>query len=376
MPEPLKTALYDFHLANGGRMVEFAGYSLPVQYTRGVIAEHLQTRKQSSLFDIGHMGQILARPSIGDVQDLAACLERLFPSNFQGLSPYRQRYSFLTTESGGILDDMMVTRLPDCFLIDANASRKSTDFQHLTRYLGNVASFDMADRAFLAIQGPASEKALSQLIPSAEAMRFMDVVVVEHDSSELCISRSGYTGEDGFEVSLPNGAAEDFARSLVETGLVKPAGLGARDSLRLEAGLCLYGNDIDESTSPVEAGIHWAIGLNRRVTAPGSISFLGAERILRELKEGACRRRVGIRPLGRAPMRHGTVLFADSEGQKRIGVITSGGYGPSVRGPVAMGYVDVNILDDGGEIYGEVRGKYLPAEIVRLPFVRPNFKKS
>ena len=353
-------------------MVPFAGHEMPVQYPTGVMKEHLHTRAAAGLFDVSHMGQVILRPRAG-MAALVAGFEGLMPVDVAGLARGRQRYGLLTDDAGGILDDLMFANRGDHLFVVVNAGCKAADIAHLTAHLASVAEVvPVTDRALLALQGPGAEAALAALVPGVAAMRFMDVGVFDSGFGEVWVSRSGYTGEDGFEVSLPDVGAEGFARGLLAMPGVAPIGLGARDSLRLEAGLCLYGHDIDTGTSPVEAGLTWAIPKLRRTGGARAGGFPGAARILAELDRGAARVRVGLRPEGRAPMREGTPLWDAPEGGRRIGAVTSGGFGPSVDAPVAMGYVTAGIT---GTLWGEVRGRRLPGRITALPFHPTTYKR-
>ncbi len=370
-----RTGLYDLHIELGAKMVPFAGWDMPVQYPMGVLKEHLHCRAAAGLFDVGHMGQVILRPRSGDVADVARALERLVPVDVAGLAEGRQRYAVFTNDSGGILDDLMVANRGDHLFLVVNAARADHDIAHLKAGLGpKVAVEPVADRGLLALQGPEAETALARLIPGVTAMRFMDVAVLPFSGGEAWVSRSGYTGEDGFEVSLPGAEQEGFARALLEMQGVAPIGLGARDSLRLEAGLCLYGHDIDETTSPVEADLAWAIQKTRRAGGARAGGFPGAARILADLVDGPARKRVGLRPEGRAPMREGTGIFAP-DGQAAVGRVTSGGFGPSIEAPMSMAYVVAELAVPGTRLEGEVRGKRMGVEVVTLPFTPAKFKR-
>ncbi|WP_417627512.1 glycine cleavage system aminomethyltransferase GcvT [Pararhodobacter aggregans] len=358
MTDLRRTCLYDLHRELGAKMVPFAGYEMPVQYPMGVMGEHLHSRAQAGLFDVSHMGQVILRAP-------AQALEALVPVDVQGLAEGRQRYAMFTNEAGGILDDLMVANRGDHLFLVVNAACKEADIAHLQAHLPGVEP--VTDRALLALQGPSAETALDRLVPGVAAMKFMDVAVLDWDGAALWISRSGYTGDDGYEISLPEDRAEAFARALLAMEEVAPIGLGARDSLRLEAGLCLYGHDIDTETSPVEAGLTWAIQKRRRTEG----GFPGAERIQRELAEGPSRKRVGLLPEGRAPMREGTALFDSETAEAPIGTITSGGFGPSLQAPIAMGYVPAALAQPDTRLWGEVRGKRLPVRVAKTPF-RPS----
>jgi glycine cleavage system T protein len=362
MTELRRTCLYDLHLELGARMVPFAGYEMPVQYPMGVMGEHLHTRAKAGLFDVSHMGQVILRAP-------ASALEALVPVDVQGLPEGRQRYALFTNADGGILDDLMVTNRGDYLFLVVNAACKEADIAHLQAHLPGVEP--VTDRALIALQGPLAETALARLTPGVTAMRFMDVATLDWAGTELWVSRSGYTGEDGFEVSLPEASADAFARALLAMDEVAPIGLGARDSLRLEAGLCLYGHDIDTTTTPIEAALTWAIQKRRRTEG----GFPGAARIQRELAEGPARKRVGLLPEGRAPMREGTPLFDAEAAADPVGTITSGGFGPSLQAPVAMGYVPAALAEPGTRLWGEVRGKRLPLRVTTLPFRPSTYRK-
>lgn len=370
-----KTPLHDLHLSLGARMVPFAGYDMPVQYPAGVMKEHLQTRAAAGLFDVSHMGQVVIKAKSGKYEDVALALESLVPVDILGLAEGRQRYGFFTDENGGILDDLMITHLDDHLFVVVNAACKDADVAHLKKHLSDTCDITVLDRALIALQGPRAVEALAELWADVAAMKFMDVRHCRlHDVSCL-VSRSGYSGEDGYEISIPSDMAVDVTKRLLEHPDVEPIGLGARDSLRLEAGLCLYGNDIDTTTTPVEAALVWAIQNARKSGGARAGGFPGANRILSELDNGATRRRVGLKPDGKAPVRGHAKLYADQEGKTEIGEVTSGGFGPSAEGPVAMGYVPVASSDVGTVVYAEVRGKYLPVTVAALPFVTPTYKR-
>lgn len=376
MSELKRTALYDLHLEMGAKMVPFAAYDMPVQYPMGVLKEHLSCRAAAGLFDVSHMGQVILRPKSGQLADAARALESLVPVDVLGLEPGRQRYGFFTNPAGGLLDDLMIANRGDHLFLVVNAACKETDFAHMTKALSATCDLQMiAGRSLIALQGPKAEAALSELVPDARGMRFMDVAVLGWNGVDLWISRSGYTGEDGYEISVPDGQAVPFARALLAMEDVAPIGLGARDSLRLEAGLCLYGSDIDETTSPIEASLVWAIQKVRRPGGARAGGYPGDGRIGRELTEGAARKRIGLVPEGRAPMRGHTRLFADTTSTSAIGEVTSGGFGPTIEGPMSMGYVTTPFSKTGTVIYAEVRGKRLPATVSAMPFTPANFKR-
>ncbi|MEL6293843.1 MAG: glycine cleavage system aminomethyltransferase GcvT [Pseudomonadota bacterium] len=369
-----QTALHTLHVSLGAKMVSFAGYEMPVQYRLGVMKEHLHTRAKAGLFDVGHMGQVIIR---GDSYEAAARgLEALIPIDIIGLALNRQRYGFFTNAEGGIEDDLMLANRGDHVFVVVNAACKAADIAAIKAAVEpDVKVTELTDRALLALQGPSAERVLSALDPRARDMAFMDVVNLDLNGIEAWVSRSGYTGEDGYEISVPADGAEIIARALLDHPDVEPIGLGARDSLRLEAGLCLYGHDIDNATTPVEAGLTWAIQRVRRVGDDRAGGFPGADRILHEIENGVSRHRVGLLPEGRAPMREGVPLFAMVDDEEAIGAVTSGGFGPTVGGPVAMGYVAANYATPDTTIFGELRGKRLPVTVAKLPFVPANFKR-
>jgi aminomethyltransferase len=360
--------LNDLHLELGGKMVPFAGYSMPVQYPMGVMKEHLHTRAAAGLFDVSHMGQVILRPKQG-MDALCLAFEAMMPVDVLGLAAGRQRYGLFTNDQGGVLDDLMFANRGDHLFVVVNAACKAADVAHMRARLATVAEIEfIEDRALLALQGPGAEAALQALVPGVVVMRFMDAAVF----GDIWVSRSGYTGEDGFEISLPMGQADRFSRKLLAQPGVAPIGLGARDSLRLEAGLCLYGHDLDPATTPVEAGLTWAIQKSRRTGGARAGGFPGASRILNELTNGPARLRVGLLPEGRAPMREGVELFA---GDTLVGLITSGGFGPSINGPMAMGYVDAARAALGIVLQGEVRGKRMPVTVSAMPFQPNTYKR-
>ncbi len=375
MADLKRLGLHDLHLALGGKMVPFAGYDMPVQYPLGVLKEHLHTRTAAGLFDVSHMGQVIVAPKDGRIETAALALERLIPVDVLGLAPGRQRYGFFTDAAGGILDDLMVTNRGDHLYVVVNAACKEADLAHMQAGLPDCDVGMVGGRALLALQGPEAAAVLSRLIPDAGDFAFMDHGIRPWQGVDLWISRSGYTGEDGYEISVPDLAARAFAERLLADPAVQPIGLGARDSLRLEAGLCLYGHDIDTTTSPVEGALTWAMQKARRTGGARAGGFPGADRILRELAEGAARSRVGLRPEGRAPMREGTLLYAAPEGGDPAGRITSGGFGPSLDAPIAMGYLPSPLCVRGTTVYGDVRGKRLPATVTALPFRPATYKR-
>ncbi|MCC6780729.1 MAG: glycine cleavage system aminomethyltransferase GcvT [Hyphomicrobiales bacterium] len=376
--EPLKrTPLHDLHLRLGARMVPFAGYDMPVQYPSGIIKEHLHTRSAAGLFDVSHMGQIALRSRSGSLREAALALETLVPVDVLGLPPGRQRYALFTNATGGIRDDLMVTNLEDHLFLVVNAACKDADLAHLSEHLSETCTVEpLQERALLALQGPASERVLAALLPNVTAMRFMDVRVLPWRGDRCVISRSGYTGEDGFEISVRNEYAVAFCEALLSSSDVAPAGLGARDSLRLEAGLCLYGADLDPTTTPVEAALEWAIQAARRSGGARAGGYPGADIILSELAQGATRRRVGLKPEGRAPVRGGAPLFRTESDEVAIGTVTSGGYGVSLEAPIAMGYVPSFLTAAGTRLFADVRDKRLPVQVCDLPFVALRYRRS
>lgn len=364
MTDSLRTPLHALHLEFGARMVPFAGYEMPVQYPAGILAEHRHTRSHASLFDVSHMGQANLRANA------AAALESFVPQDVVGLAPGRQRYAFFTNEAGGVLDDLMVTNAGDHLYVVVNASRKAQDFALLAKLDPEI----LADRALLALQGPEAAKVMERLAGGIDTMQFMTSRAVEIDGFPCRVSRSGYTGEDGFEISVASGDAEKLARRLLALDGVAPAGLGARDSLRLEAGLCLYGHDIDESTTPIEAGLAWAIQKIRRRGGARAGGFPGAGVILDQLEQGAGRQRVGILPEGRAPIREGEQL-RDASG-RIVGRLTSGGFGATLDAPIAMGYVERDFAAVGTALSATVRGKPRACNVAPLPFVPHRYHRG
>lgn len=359
MSDLKRTLLYELHQELGARLVPFAGWEMPVQYPAGILAEHLHCRAAAALFDVSHMGQVRL-----DGADAAAALERLVPADIIGLAPARARYTQFTDQEGGILDDLIVSNAGDHLFLVVNAGCRDADIAHLRAGLEpRVRVTELADRALLALQGPAAAGVLARHAPACTELPFMGTAEMNVGSLPCRVSRLGYTGEDGYEISVAADDAVALARLLLADEQVRPAGLGARDSLRLEAGLPLYGHDIDTGTSPVEAGLAWSIAKRRRQEG----GFPGAESIQRQLAEGPSRKLVGIRPEGKAPAREGTVIQA-ADGRP-LGSLTSGGFGPSVGGPVAMGYVEAGAAAPGTEVALVVRGKALPARVTSLPFV-------
>jgi len=371
-----RTPLHALHLSLGARMGPFAGYDMPIQYPLGVLKEHLHTRAAAGLFDVSHMGQLRLKAHSGAYADLAAALETLLPVDVAGLASGRQRYGFLIDDAGGVLDDLMLARFGDEIFLVCNAARKAHDEAFLRARLSQDCEIETLDRGLIALQGPGAEEALARLAPAVTAMRFMDARELEIMGEACIATRSGYTGEDGFELSLPTSIAPAFAEKLLAIAGVAPIGLGARDSLRLEAGLCLYGADMDETTSPIEAGLAWAIPKCRRRGGARAGGFPGAERILGEIETGAPRRRVGLLPEGRAPIRAGAEIFANDSDAAPIGRVTSGGFGPSADAPICMGYLPAELATPGARVFVELRGKRPQADVVEPPFVQHRYKRG
>lgn len=366
----LKTSLHALHLELGARMVPFAGYEMPVQYPLGVLKEHQHTRAQAGLFDVSHMGQVLLE---GDAA--AEALESLVPVDIIDLPSGMQRYALLTDDNGGILDDLMVANLGDCLYLVVNAACKEADLAHLEKHLGDRCQvLPQFDRALLALQGPAAAAVLARLAPEVAEMTFMQVRRVKLLDLPCIVSRSGYTGEDGYEISVPSAAAEALARRLLAEPEVEAIGLGARDSLRLEAGLCLYGHDMDAGTTPVMANLGWALSKVRREGNGRAGGFPGAERIFAEQRDGVSRKRVGLLVQERVPVREGAELV-DANGAS-IGRVTSGGFGPTLGAPVAMGYVDSAFAALDTELFAVVRGKQVPVKVAKTPFVPQRYYRG
>ncbi|MFV2051885.1 glycine cleavage system aminomethyltransferase GcvT [Aliiroseovarius sp. YM-037] len=361
---PRRTPLYDLHVELGGKMVDFAGWEMPVQYPMGIMGEHTQCREKAALFDVSHMAQVLVK---GD--GALEALESLVPAALSTLPEGKARYTFFTNENGGIMDDLIVSNAGGYVFIVVNASMRDQDIPHMRAGLPDHEVIEVTDRALIAVQGPKAEAVVAALCPEAANLKFMETVAADIKGAKCRVSRLGYTGEDGYEISIPEAHAEEIARAFLAHEDCEPAGLGARDSLRLEAGLCLYGNDIDQDTTPIEANLNWAIQKRRREEG----GFPGAERILKQLADGPSRKLVGILPDGRAPARAG-VEIQDAEGNS-VGSITSGGFGPTVQGPVAMGYVSADHAEVGTKLNLIVRGKAQPATVAALPFVQQNYKR-
>lgn len=373
---PMRTPLYDLHCEHGAKMVPFAGYEMPIHYAQGILKEHLHTRAQAGLFDTSHMGQIAVRSRSGILQSAALALERVVPVDVAGLQPGRQRYAFFTNDAGGILDDLMISHRGDSLLLVVNATGKIADKRHLVAELGSECEIEFEDRALIALQGPQAEAALADIAPECRQMRFMDVRPTALLGHDCLLMRSGYSGEDGFEISIPTVAARSIVEQLLDVPNVALIGLGARDSLRLEAGLCLYGADLNPDTTPVEAALEWAIQPTRRHRGVRAGGFPGDTKIFHQIEHGAQRRRVGFRPEGRAPVRAGASVFDNLGDEPPIGVVTSGGYGPTVSAPIAMGYLATAASHPGTRVFAEVRGERLPMRVTDLPFIQPRYKRT
>ena len=361
--ETKKTALYDYHKSLGAKFVPFAGYEMPVQYSYGIVEEHKLTRSNAGLFDVSHMGQL----SIEGNEDLAAELEKIIPTDLKTIKLNQSKYSFLTNENGGIYDDLIVTKVERGFNIILNAACKDNDYKIIKNAFGGKFKLTLhEDLSLIALQGPKSSKILEQTINGVSSLKFMNGNKFSYNGKEISVTRSGYTGEDGFEISIPNELVEDFAKKLINKG-AQLIGLGARDTLRLEAGLCLYGHDINESTSPIEANLKWAISKRRREEG----GFVGYNKIKSDMNGSLTRLRVGVKPEGKIIAREGVKIF--SKDGKEIGSITSGTFGPSVNGPIAMGYVKFDFSKSGTQILLEVRGKKYNANVSELPFYKKSY---
>ncbi len=369
--EPLsRTPLHALHVELGARMVPFAGYDMPVQYPAGILAEHTACRTAAALFDVSHMGQLRLEGG-----DAAAALETLVPVDVQGLAVGKQRYAFFTNDAGGILDDLMITRRESDLLLVVNAACKAADTAHLQQHIGaRCRIIPMPECALLALQGPLAVDALARLAPGVRALTFMTGGAFTLEGAECYLTRSGYTGEDGFEISVPAEAAERVARALLAQPEVQPAGLGARDTLRLEAGLCLYGHDIDTTTTPVEAGLTWAIQKVRRAGGERAGGYPGAAVVDAQLAGGAARKRVGLVGLDRVPVREGAPLgLADG---RAVGRVTSGTVGPTVKQPIAMAWLETALATAGTEVFAEVRGKRVPMRVSAMPFAPHRYHRG
>ena len=360
-----KTPLYNLHIQHGAKMVEFAGYQMPIQYKSGIIQEHKFTRENAGIFDVSHMGQLFITGS----HQLTDDLEKIFPVNLKNLKINRSKYSFLMNEQGGIYDDLIITKLKDGYLIILNAACKKQDFEIIKKKLDDKYELNLDESlSLIAIQGPKAKDVLGKVVSNITNLKFMNGGEFEYDNSNIYITRSGYTGEDGFEISLENKKVEKFVDQLIHYG-AKLIGLGARDTLRLEAGLCLYGNDLDEKTSPIEANLKWAIPTSRVDS-----DYPGSNIIKKQIDDGVKTLRVGIKPETRVIARGNTKIFDQND--KEIGKVTSGTFGPSVECSIAMGYVENNYSPTNTKIFLEVRGKKVPANVCDLPFYKKNYVKG
>lgn len=374
MTELKRTPLYDLHVELGAKMVPFAGYEMPVQYPMGVMKEHQHTRTATGVFDVSHMGQVILSGESWD--HVARSFESLVPMDVLGLEDGRQRYGLFTNDVGGIEDDLMFARRGDDLFVVVNAACKGADIARMKAALEpEIVVTAITDRALIAVQGPGAEAAISGMDPAAADMTFMDVRDLSLNGVDVWASRSGYTGEDGYEISVHDDHAVELTQALLALDGVETIGLGARDSLRLEAGLCLYGHDIDATTNPVEGALNWAVQKIRRTGGDRAGGFLGADAVLAAFENGVTRKRVGLQPEGRAPMREGVEIFDAAEGGQAVGTVTSGGFGPTTGGPVAMGYVATPHSKVGTSLWGEVRGKRMALTVAKLPFVAANFKR-
>ncbi|WOG25748.1 glycine cleavage system aminomethyltransferase GcvT [Endozoicomonas sp. 8E] len=372
MTELKKTPLHGLHLELGAKMVPFAGFDMPVQYPLGVKAEHLHTRAQAGLFDVSHMGQVRLTGN-----NPARALEALVPVDIIDLPERKQRYALFTNEQGGVMDDLMVTNEGnDSLYVVVNAACKDQDIAHMKAHLPEDVKLEVLDdRALVAIQGPEAKSVMARFAPETEKMVFMDSVHMTIEGVDVYISRSGYTGEDGFEISIPEADADKFCRMLLDQPEVEFIGLGARDSLRLESGLCLYGHDLDTETTPIESSLIWAISKNRRKDGERAGGFPGADKILSQIEnKDFTRKRVGLIGSSRAPVREGTEVV-NAEGEK-IGVVTSGTFGPTVGAPVAMAYVATEYAALETEVFAQVRGKKLPMTVSRMPFIEQRYYRG
>lgn len=371
MADALKTTpFHALHLAAGAKMVPFAGYDMPVQYPLGIKKEHLHTRQQAGLFDVSHMGQIRITG-----ETAAQELEKLVPVDIVDLPEMKQRYALFTNQQGGVLDDLMVTNAGDHLFLVVNAACKHQDFEHLQQHLSEKCQLEMLeDRALIAIQGPKARQVMTELCAEAANMTFMTAANLSVNGIECFVTCSGYTGEDGYEISVAAEQAEALAQSLLEQPSVEWIGLGARDSLRLEAGLCLYGHELSPTISPIESSLNWAISKVRRSGETRQGGFFGAETILAQMAEGTTRKRVGLKPLGKMPVREGVELFDEDENP--IGEVTSGGYGASFGGPITMGLVQTEFAEVGTRLVAMVRNKPVEMEVVKLPFVTQNYYRG
>ena len=360
-----KTALYNFHKNLGAKFVPFAGYEMPIQYKEGIVKEHISTRQSAGFFDVSHMGQLFVSGNKSSEQ----CLEKIIPLDFKEIKINQSKYSFLINDKGGVIDDLIITRVESGFNIILNAACKDNDIKEIAKCLNSKSKYELRkDLSLIALQGPKSETILESIVVGVKQLKFMNGNYFEFQGKKIYITRSGYTGEDGFEISIPNTNVENFTKLLSDKGS-KPIGLGARDTLRLEAGLCLYGHELNQDINPVQANLKWAISKRRREEG----GFKGWENIQNDLKNGVSKIRVGIKPSGRIIAREGTKIFSSSGDE--IGVVTSGTFGPSVNAPVAMGYIQSKFSEINNKILLEVRGKKYDAVVSKLPFYKKSYVK-
>ena len=375
MKDLKKTNLFDFHEKKGAKFVPFAGYSMPVQYKSGVISEHLHTRSKAGFFDVSHMGQIKIWPKNNEKEKLIQALEKLMPCDLYNLKENRQTYSLLTNSNGGVIDDLMIANKVSYFQLVVNASQKKTDYQHLKNNISQDFDIELEEnKSLLAIQGPQSEDILSDINSNVKNMKFMDSIDISLAGIDCSISRSGYTGEDGFEISVHNKNVLQLVEILFKKSELLPIGLGARDSLRLEAGLCLYGNDLTSEITPIEANLNWVIHKRRREQDSSNIKFLGNTKILNQLEKGPSYLRIGLLPIEKAPMRRESIIYLDEGGETEIGIVTSGGYSPTLNKPISMGRIKSEYLEGLEKVFVKIRDKILPATITKLPFIKTKYK--
>ena len=375
MKDLKKTNLFDFHEKKGAKFVPFAGYSMPVQYKSGVISEHLHTRSKAGFFDVSHMGQIKIWPKNNEKEKLIQALEKLMPCDLYNLKENRQTYSLLTNSNGGVIDDLMIANKVSYFQLVVNASQKKTDYQHLKNNISQDFDIELEEnKSLLAIQGPQSENILSDINSNVKNMKFMDSIDISLAGIDCSISRSGYTGEDGFEISVHNKNVLQLVEILFKKSELLPIGLGARDSLRLEAGLCLYGNDLTSDITPIEANLNWVIHKRRREQGSSNIKFLGNTKILNQLEKGPSYLRIGLLPIEKAPMRRESIIYLDEGGETEIGIVTSGGYSPTLNKPISMGRIKSEYLEGLEKVFVKIRDKILPATITKLPFIKTKYK--
>ena len=375
MKDLKKTNLFDFHEKKGAKFVPFAGYSMPVQYKSGVISEHLHTRSKAGFFDVSHMGQIKIWPKNNEKEKLIQALEKLMPCDLYNLKENRQTYSLLTNSSGGVIDDLMIANKVSYFQLVVNASQKKTDYQHLKNNISQDFDIELEEnKSLLAIQGPQSENILSDINSNVKNMKFMDSIDISLAGIDCSISRSGYTGEDGFEISVHNKNVLQLVEILFKKSELLPIGVGARDSLRLEAGLCLYGNDLTSDITPIEANLNWVIHKRRREQDSSNIKFLGNAKILNQLEKGPSYLRIGLLPIEKAPMRRESIIYLDEGGETEIGIVTSGGYSPTLNKPISMGRIKSEYLEGLEKVFVKIRDKILPATITKLPFIKTKYK--